>query len=119
MIKAYNAGYIKYDTDSKKRPGPYLILEMSVATLDYVQLIVIQSEGLVCAHRLRSVTEIANYHRYNNLRGIHLGAGDLLTLTTKGDAGMLVLLARQMNLPYPMIASAFGEGLIRLSNIDE
>lgn len=116
MIKAYQAGYIKYDSEGSKRKGHYCIIEMSIKTMPYIQLMVIGKDGLISAHLLDHVTEITGYHRYKATDGNHLGAGDLVTLDTSHQKGMLEGLSEQLGYNYNILAKAFGEGLLKLTN---
>ena len=117
MIKAYRAGYIKYDSEASKRRGHYCVIEMTIDTMSHIQLMVMGRDGLISAHRLDSITEISGYHRYNSADGHHLGAGDLSPLDTGHDNGMLEGLAMQMEFKYAILAKAFGEGLLKLRDI--
>ncbi len=115
MIKAYKAGYIKYDNENGKRKGHYCVIEMTIETMPYIQLMVLSQDGLVSSHLLDSVTEITGYHRYTARDGVHLGAGDLKALNTSNPDGMLEGLAHQMDFTYSIMAKAFGEGLLKLT----
>lgn len=115
MIKAYNAGYIKYDTEDSKRKNNYCIIEMTIESMPCIQLIIIGQDGLISAHLIDQVTEITGYHRYNATNGNHLGAGDLKPLDTSSDKGMLEGLSLQMSYNYSIMAKAFGEGLLKLT----
>jgi len=116
MIKAYRAGYVKYDSEASKRRGHYCIIEMTIKTMPYVQLMVIGQDGLISAHLLESITEITGFHRYSALDGKHLGAGDLQPLDTSREVGMLEGLSEQMAFTYSIMAKAFGEGLLKLTD---
>lgn len=115
MIKAYHARYIKYDHESTKRNGHYLILEMSIKRMPNIQLLIFNEGGLVSTHHLDSITTISGYHRYNCLKEPHLGAGDLKPLSTRHPKGMLEGLSLQMQWDYTTLATAFGEGLLKLN----
>lgn len=115
MIKAFKAGYIKYDTEKVKRKGHYCVIEMTIKSMPHIQLMIIGKDGLISAHLLDQVTEITGYHRYNALNGKHLGAGDLEVLDTSSDRGMLEGLSLQMQYNYSILAQAFGEGLLKLT----
>lgn len=112
MIKAFKAGYLKFDQEESKRKGHYLILEMTVKKMHDIQLIIISRDGLVAAKALESVTEITGYHRYTTKDGVHLGAGELSPLRTNDQRGMLEGLATQMDFDYQSLATAFGKGLL-------
>ena len=119
MIKAYQAGYIKYDSETHKRNGHYCVIEMIIPTLPYIQLMVIGKDGLISAHQVENITEITGYHLYNAPSGDHLGAGDLKPLDTAYPNGMLEGLSEQMNYRYAIVAKAFGEGIVKLTGRSE
>jgi len=116
MIKAYHAGYIKYDSENSKRKGHYCVIEMTIKSMPHIKLMVIGQDGLISTHLLEQVTEITGYHRYQALDGRHLGAGDLKALDTSSEKGMLEGLSSQMNYNYGIMAQAFGEGLLKLTD---
>lgn len=112
MIKAYKAGYLKFDNESSKRKGHYLVLEMTVKNMPSIQLIIISRDGLVEAKAIETVTEITGYHRYIPKSGTSFGAGELKLLNTKDENGMLEGLAKQLGFDYNNLAVAFGQGLL-------
>lgn len=116
MIKAFQAGFIKYDAEESKRKGHYLIIEMSIQSMPHIHLMVIGKDGLISAHLLDHVTEITGYHRYHAKDHQHLGAGDLKALDTAVPKGMLEGLSEQMGFNYTILANSFGEGLLRLTS---
>lgn len=115
MIKALSAGYLKFDSENSKRIGGYLVLEMTIKSMPHIHLIVISQDGLVLAEPLESLTEIAGYHRYVSKSGLYLGAGELKPLDTANDKGMLEGLAKQIGFNYQSLATAFGEGILRIN----
>ena len=115
MIKAYQAGYIKYDSEGSKRKGHYCVIEMTIETMPYIQLMVLGKDGLISAHLLDNITEITGYHRYHGTDGHHLGAGDLEALSTSHPKGMLEGLSEQLGYKYSILAKGFGEGLLKLT----
>ncbi len=119
MIKAFEARYIKYDSEDVKRRGHYCVIEMTIDTMPHIQLMVIGKDGLISAHLLESITEISGYHRYKALNGLHLGAGDLKPLSTAHPKGMLEGLSDQLNYNYSIMAKGFGEGLLKLTDFDK
>lgn len=119
MIKAFLAGYIKYDHEHTKRHGPYLILEMSIAQFSHIKLMILNESGLVSTHLLDSITTIPGYHRYTSLNNHHLGAGNLKSLSTRDPKGMLEGLSKQMNWDYTSLATGFGQGLLELTKENE
>lgn len=118
MIRAFRAGYIKYDSETAKRHGDYCVIEMTIASMPHIQLMVLGKDGLISAHLLTNITEITGYHRYQSVDGHHLGAGNLKPLDTKHPSGMLEGLCAQMSFNYAIIAKAFGEGLLRLTDFE-
>lgn len=116
MIKAYQAGYIKYDSEKSKRKGHYCVIEMTIKSMTHIKLMIIGQDGLISTHLLDQVTDITGYHRYNALDGHHLGAGDLKPLDTSSKKGMLEGLSSQMSYDYSIMAQAFGEGLLKLTD---
>lgn len=117
MIKAFEAGYLKFDHEDYKRKGHYLVLEMTVKKMTHIQLIVISRDGLVVAKPLQSVTEITGFHRYLPSNGPAFGAGELKALNTDDDNGMLEGLAKQLGFDYNNLAIAFGKGLIETTSL--
>lgn len=116
MIKAYQAGYIKYDSEGSKRKGHYCVIEMTIDSMPYIQLIVMGKDGLISAHLLEKITEITGYHRYHASDGNHLGAGDLDSLDTSHPKGMLEGLSEQLGFKYSIMAKGFGEGILKLTS---
>lgn len=114
MIKAFQSGYLKFDEESSKRKGQYLVIEMTVKSMSSIHLIIISQDGLVHAASIASVTEIAGYHRYASVDQKNLGAGELKPLDTKQSIGMLEGLSRQIGFNYQLTATAFGEGLLKV-----
>lgn len=114
MIKAYQADYIKFDKENSKRKGHYCIIEMTIQTLSHIHLIIISQDGLVIATSLDSITEITGFHRYITKSKEKLGAGELKALNTKNKSGMLEGLSEQLGFDYSILATAFGEGLLKV-----
>lgn len=112
MIKAFKAGFLKFDNEENKRKGHYLVLEMTIKNMPSIQLIVISNDGLVTARTVDTVTEITGFHRYMPKHGAAFGAGELTPLNTKDDNGMLEGLAKQLGFDYNNLAIAFGRGLL-------
>lgn len=117
MIKAYRAGYIKYDSEEVKRRGQYCIIEMTIETMPHIQVLIIGKDGLISAHLVGSITEITGFHRYMAVNGHHLGVGELQSLDTSNPKGMLEGLSAQLEFNYTVMAKGFGEGLLRLADL--
>lgn len=116
MIKAYKADYIKFDHEEKKRKNSYCIIEITIENLPNIQLIIISQDGLVVAESLDTITEITGYHRYITTHKKGLGAGNLTSLDTKNSQGMLEGLSKQLGYNYHIMATAFGEGLLKITS---
>jgi hypothetical protein len=115
MIKAYKAGYLKFDKELTKRRGHYLIIEMTVKSMPFIHLIIIGQDGLVYAQSITSITEITGFHRYIATSQENLGAGELTPLDTNHKNGMLEGLSAQIGFNYQQTATAFGEALLKVS----
>lgn len=115
MIKAYQSGYIKFDSEEGKRKGCYCVIEMTIKKMPHIHLIIISQDGLTLASPLETITEITGYHRYVTKDGGKLGAGELTPLNTKDPRGMLEGLSTQLGFDYSNMAKAFGEGLLKVS----
>lgn len=116
MIKAFQAGYLKFDTEKDKRKGHYCVIEMTIKNLKNIHLIIISPDGLIMATSLENITEITGYHRYVTKSGEKLGAGELKPLNTKDQKGMLEGLSKQLGYDYGNLAKAFGEGLLKVGD---
>lgn len=120
MILAFKSKYIKFIDESTKRLGVYCIIEIQNKQQEFIQIIVINHEGLVLATKVKAINAIKGYRGYLPIKDndLEFGAGGLESLNTKEDQGMLEGLARQLQFKYSKLAEAFGEGLIKLSDLE-
>lgn len=119
MITAYKATYLKDQLEPTKRKGLFCIIEIQLKEQRYPQVMVMNEEGLLLALHAKSITAIKGYRSYSPLSPTQteFGAGGIEPLKTKGDDGMLEVLAQQMGYKFSILSQAFGTGLLQLSDI--
>ncbi|MBC7959247.1 MAG: hypothetical protein H7X94_05210 [Vallitaleaceae bacterium] len=117
MITAYRANYLKLNNEMAKRTQTFCVIETELKGQNFTQVLIISSKGLVLAMKAKSITAIIGYRSYSPLTAQEqeFGAGGLEKLSTKDPSGMLEGLAKQLGFDYGVLAKAFGEGLIQLS----
>ncbi|MBC7960721.1 MAG: hypothetical protein H7X94_12730 [Vallitaleaceae bacterium] len=117
MITTYRSSYLKLNNEMAKRVQSFCVIETELKGQKFTQVLVISSKGLVLAMKAKSVTAIKGYRSYSPLTAEQqeFGAGGLERLSTKDPSGMLEGLAKQLGFDYSVLAKAFGEGLLNLS----
>lgn len=119
MINAYSASYLKYNHETTKRLGAFCVIEIQLKERAFSQIIIINYDGLVLAIKAKAITAIKGYRSYTpeQQNESEFGAGGLEKLNTKDDAGMLEGLAKQLQFNYNILTQAFGEALLKLSDL--
>lgn len=118
MIRAFKGSYIRFEDENQKRKDTFIVFEILHKKMDSIQVIVCNETHLLLATTIKTITEIAGYHRYEPVSTSlsPFGIGGLTKLPTDSNKGMLEGIASASHLDYNLIANSFGRGLLEIHN---